>query len=669
MKKSNFLLMLLSCLFLYSCNDDPVFEEENLVIELREHAFIPGYTDVDVSCIVYSNVSLRSVIMEYSTDKQLSRPFSVALDESGLISDYLQEGEKYYNKNIAGLENNTVYYCRIKIRSSTGYEYKEDFEFTTQNLSGSGVITKEATDITLTSASLNGEIASKSSNLTIGEKGFYYSINSNLNEATKVKVNSNQTQFSIQLSDLLPEKKYYFAAYAVIDGNEYKGTVKNFITTSYTKAQVSTGDVTDINYTSATCAMQILDKGNSSVSEVGILYGNSPYLDSDIDTKVEYTTSSYKTYTTYKTDIKNLQEGTTYYYCAYAINSAGIATGEVKSFTTKSIGEIAIITGQAKNISYNHVYLYYSLKTTGQNVIEYGFIYDMDDNYWGTLNYEDEHFIESIKVSTWGGVDKNYSNQYFYINDLAAGTKYVYCAFVKYINNDGSENIIYGAIDDFETLSYDVPTVTTGNATNVYTTTAHLSLTASSNGSTITDRGFYISSNSNAMYYTDEGDFEKYTSVWTKKSIGKTGVSITLTDLEDGTIYYYVAYATNGEGTGYGSVKSFITNTLTLPEVQTYLDSNSSSSAKLGGYTDCGGEKGVTVGFVYSNTTTNPTLENGKKIVRSTSFSYTDSNYGSFTSTVTYSSSLFSRGVIYYFRAYCTNSKGTTYGGVETFEF
>ena len=672
MRINKILWVLFFCTCLFACEKDPGFQKEETEVVFEEYEFIPGFTYVQIKCALYSNISLEKMIVEYSTDQKLSHPLSVEMKKIEDSKSGQQTNEKYtYTVQINDLLENTTYYCRLKAISGIGTEYvKNGLEFSTMNLEESAVITLDATDITLTSATLNGKIASESSSLTINNFGFYYATNSNLDNAIKKSIN-NLNNFSLQLTDLLINVKYYFAAYAVIEGKEYLGNIKSFITTNYSKAQVSTGDAKDISYSSATCEMQILDKGNSSLSEVGILYGTNQNLDIDKDTKVKVSTNYYSENTTYHSSLSELLPGTMYYYCAYAINSAGAAVGEVKSFITTSLGEITITTGPAKDISYHSAYLYYSLQTTGQDIREYGIIYDLYENYHGSLIYGEDHLIESRSVSTWIGQDKTYNNQYFYISDLTTGSHYVYCAFIKYIDKYGAENIEYGSILDFETSSYEVPTVTTGNATHIYTTTAQVSLTAASNGSAIIDRGFFITHDSRAEYYSEGDDIENNDiwGIWTKKSIGKSGVSTTLTNLEDGITYYYIAYAKNGEGIGYGKIKSFTTKELKMPTVYTDLGYNYSTSAQLIGNTDGGGEKGVTVGFVYSATTTDPTIGNGTKIVCSTSFSETDSNYGEFKKVISYSSSTFSKGTIYYFKAFCTNSLGTTYGDVETFEF
>jgi len=97
-----------------------------------------------------------------------------------------------------------------------------------------------------------------------------------------------------------------------------------------------------------------------------------------------------------------------------------------------------------------------------------------------------------------------------------------------------------------------MPTVTTGTASDITTTGATLSgNVTSAGGATVTARGFLYGTNSNNLSQTVQ-------------SGSGTGSFIkTLTGLTSGTTYYYKAYATNSVGTAYGEVMSFtIPNTI-----------------------------------------------------------------------------------------------------------
>jgi len=138
---------------------------------------------------------------------------------------------------------------------------------------------------------------------------------------------------------------------------------------------------------------------------------------------------------------------------------------------------------------------------------------------------------------------------------------------------------------------------------------------------------------------------------------GTGGFSSILENLSCNTTYYVRAYATNSAGTAYGNQLPFTTSSCPgVASVTTTVASNiTESAAESGGIvTDDGGATVLAKGVVWS-TTSGPTLSDN----------YTTDGAG----TGTYTSLLdgLSCGITYYYRAYATNSAGTTYGDEYSF--
>ena len=96
-------------------------------------------------------------------------------------------------------------------------------------------------------------------------------------------------------------------------------------------ATVSTNNVTDITATSAVCGGNVTSDGGNAVTARGICWSTSS----------NPTTSDNTTYNgggtgSFTANIAGLDEGTTYYVRAYAVNSQGTAYGQEKSFTTNA---------------------------------------------------------------------------------------------------------------------------------------------------------------------------------------------------------------------------------------------------------------------------------------------------------------------------------------------
>ena len=177
--------------------------------------------------------------------------------------------------------------------------------------------------------------------------------------------------------------------------------------------------------------------------------------------------------------------------------------------------------------------------------------------------------------------------------------------------------------------------------------TATFSGTIISEGDPVyTERGFVYGTANNPSVDSD-----------TKLVVSGKGLgnfSINASGLKVGNIYYVRAYATNEQGTAYGKEEK-ADFTPTAPSVSTISVSDisrSAGTAKITGKILTAGDPTYTArGFVYS-TSSNPTLDNGTKVVVS------GSGIGEYSTTI----SSLQVGKSYYVRAFVTNAKGTFYG-------
>ncbi|MHC1704131.1 MAG: hypothetical protein AB9846_09515 [Tenuifilaceae bacterium] len=134
----------------------------------------------------------------------------------------------------------------------------------------------------------------------------------------------------------------------------------------------------------------------------------------------------------------------------------------------------------------------------------------------------------------------------------------------------------------------------------------------------------------------------------------------TLSNLTHNIKYYYRAYSRNRIGNSYSTALNFTTPKDTrLPEVTTGSASSITlNTATLSGTITSFGQGATSVsqyGHVWSKNST-PTLSDNKTQLGSTSSTSITSNLTGLT-----------ESTIYYYRAYATNSTGTSYGGVQNF--
>ncbi len=131
---------------------------------------------------------------------------------------------------------------------------------------------------------------------------------------------------------------------------------------------------------------------------------------------------------------------------------------------------------------------------------------------------------------------------------------------------------------------------------------------------------------------------------------------VNISGLLPNKLYYARAFATNSNGTSYGSVLSFTTLPLTTPTVTTdTVNGISNVSANGGGTVTGDGGSPVTARGICWNTTGSPTI--------SSSIAPSGSGLGHFLTTL----SSLTPSTTYYVRAYATNALGTAYGNQDTF--
>lgn len=139
----------------------------------------------------------------------------------------------------------------------------------------------------------------------------------------------------------------------------------------------------------------------------------------------------------------------------------------------------------------------------------------------------------------------------------------------------------------------------------------------------------------------------------TSNGTGTANFVSNIVGLSEGTQYYVRAYATNEVGTAYGNELTFTTNQVTGAILTTTEVTNvTSTTAVAGGNITNAGGGDITARGICWGKTSNPTVEvsEGKTI--------NGTGPGTFTGTLT----PLVDGTTYYYRAYATNSSGTTYG-------
>ncbi|PWG05953.1 LamG-like jellyroll fold domain-containing protein [Polaribacter aquimarinus] len=261
--------------------------------------------------------------------------------------------------------------------------------------------------------------------------------------------------------------------------------------------------------------------------------------------------------------------------------------------------------------------------------------------------YSDKDNSKKIRVKKYNGSSWSIVGNGFF----SSGSAIIRHLFIS------SSNDVYIAFDEGTNSKIrrfkQSPNVSNSSATNITLSASTLPASISEpNGATTTARGFVFSS-SNQFPIIGGTNVTQVAS-----GSGSGSFSETITGLSENTTYYYRAYGTNVEGTDYGQVLSFSTLSST-PVIDNIAPLVLNSSATLGGNITNQGAAVVTQrGIVYSATNTNPEI-GGTNVTQKTSGSGT----GIFSERITG----LTENTLYYYKAYATNSNGTTYTPIKTF--
>lgn len=219
------------------------------------------------------------------------------------------------------------------------------------------------------------------------------------------------------------------------------------------------------------------------------------------------------------------------------------------------------------------------------------------------------------------------------------------------IANEGTKGDI--DLDNITITAYPegaTATVTTGDASNVTSSTAKVSGSVTAAGDKpVVERGVCWSTE-NSMPTVNDHTAQAATDDF----------SVVIEGVPANTTAYYRAYAISLAGVGYGEAKTFTTLAATTPIVSTadvvaddFSDEVNVYVIAGGTLLDTGGEQPTEVGVCYG-TTVNPDLTGTKATAVLTD--------GAFKTSIALAAE-----TKYYFRAYATNSVGTAYGDQKEF--
>ena len=337
-----------------------------------------------------------------------------------------------FTYDFTDLQTGATYYVRAYAKNKFGVAYGEEVSFICEALPT--ITTTQPTNVSYTSATVGGNVTDDGG-LEVTERGIVYATTQNPTTAdSKVANGSGLGQFTCNLADLQDGVTYYARAYAINAKGTAYGEEVSFTTKQQFVPTIVTTQPTNVAYNSATVGGNVTNDGGAEVTERGIVYAttqNPTTADSKVSNGSGLGEFTY--------NLTDLQDGTTYYARAYAVNAKGTAYGEEVSFTTKQQFSPTIATVEPINVTATSATVGGNVTSDGgAEVTERGIVYATTQN----------PTTADSKVTNGSGLGQFTCN----LTDLQDGTTYYARAYA--INAKG---MVYGEEVSFITLKIGEP--------------------------------------------------------------------------------------------------------------------------------------------------------------------------------------------------------------------
>ncbi len=380
---------------------------------------LPIVTTEAASNILSTEAWLNGSVIENAEYPVTERGFQLADNEqlTGMVQLIATADSENFHYEAHDLQNATRYYYRAYAQTALGFTFGDMRFFDTES-EPPVVQTFAVENITSHSATCGGEVTADGG-ADVTSRGICWSTLQN------PTINDNYTNdgtgtgvFSSILTELSPNTSYYVRAYATNSIGTAYGQQTSF-TTLTNLPEVSTGNITNITASSATCGGNVISDGGDIVTARGICWSTSqnPMLN-DSHTE-EGTGTGY-----FSSNITGLTAGTTYYVRAYATNSAGTAYGQETFFTAlANLPEVS--TSSVTNITFTTATCGGQVTGTGGLIVTArGVCWSTSHNPTTNDNYTTNGTGLGVFSSTLTGLS---SNTTYYVRAYAtnnAGTAY-----------------------------------------------------------------------------------------------------------------------------------------------------------------------------------------------------------------------------------------------------
>lgn len=493
----------------------------------------PGYTSpsTDYSAAVTHNsaklVGSFSNAVGYITTSRFEYGTTTAYGSNTPATDYATPGALNVETSITLLQPSITYHFRLVTTNAGGTWYGKDIIFTTEALGFTAPSTDYATGVVHNSAQMVGSFSNLAGYTTTSwiEYGMTSSYGSKTPDA--VYASAGPVNIAANISLLQPGTTYHFRLATSNTGGTWYGEDRALTTPTPMETGAVTGSATNVHDTYVTLTGSFANFAGSTSSQ-WFEYGTTTAYGST-------TTTANYTFTgavSVATNISSLLPSTTYHFRLVTLNAGGTWYGFDNAFTTEALGFTAPTTDYATAVVHN------SAKLTGHFLNPVGYPTTAWIDYGTTTAYGSTTL--ATNYATLGAISVATN-----ITSLQPGITY---HFRLVTTNSGGT--WYGQDSTFTTLSQNNTGATTGNATNVYDTSATLTGSFVNFTGNITSQKFEYGTTTGYGSATPARDFA---------SPGATNVATSITGLTPGATYHFRLVTTNAGGVGYGNDNMFTT--------------------------------------------------------------------------------------------------------------
>ncbi|MCP4352736.1 MAG: hypothetical protein GY795_45350, partial [Desulfobacterales bacterium] len=243
-------------------------------------------------------------------------------------------GTGSFASSATGLTSDTTYYFKAYAENSVGVSYGDEESFKTLALVVPVVTTGSADNITMTTASLGGQVMSDGgASVTVRGVCWNTAGTPDTDNAVCTDEGAGTGSFTSSVKGLTQDTTYYFKAYAENSVGLSYGNEESFKTLAFGVPVVTTGIADNITMTAASLGGQVISDGGISVTVRGVCWNTAgaPDTDNAACTQEGAGTGSFTS------SVTGLIPNTTYYFKAYAENSVELSYGDEKSFITQAV--------------------------------------------------------------------------------------------------------------------------------------------------------------------------------------------------------------------------------------------------------------------------------------------------------------------------------------------